>query len=225
MYSLLIADDERGIRETVREYFKKREFEIWEASDGQEALELIEQQDFDIVLLDVMMPKVDGFRVCRELRTKSDIPVVFLTARTAEEDQLLGFQMKADDYITKPFSLPVLHAKVRALIERNQGRIRSNVLETTGVRVNRENHEVNIDGKIVQMPPKVYALFVYLLENKNRILTREQILNHVWGDEVFCYDRTVDTTIKKLRRYLGERAGCIKTIIKVGYKLEDEEDE
>lgn len=225
MYSLLIADDERGIRETVREYFKKREFEIWEASDGQEALELIEQQDFDIVLLDVMMPKVDGFRVCRELRTKSDIPVVFLTARTAEEDQLLGFQMKADDYITKPFSLPVLHAKVRALIERNQGRIRSNVLETTGIRVNRENHEVNIDGKIVQMPPKVYALFVYLLENKNRILTREQILNHVWGDEVFCYDRTVDTTIKKLRRYLGERAGCIKTIIKVGYKLEDEEDE
>lgn len=225
MYSLLIADDERGIRETVREYFKKREFEIWEASDGQEALKLIEQQDFDIVLLDVMMPKVDGFRVCRELRTKSDIPVVFLTARTAEEDQLLGFQMKADDYITKPFSLPVLHAKVRALIERNQGRIRSNVLETTGIRVNRENHEVNIDGKIVQMPPKVYALFVYLLENKNRILTREQILNHVWGDEVFCYDRTVDTTIKKLRRYLGERAGCIKTIIKVGYKLEDEEDE
>lgn len=225
MYSLLIADDERGIRETVREYFKKREFEIWEASDGQEALELIEQQDFDIVLLDVMMPKVDGFRVCRELRTKSDIPVVFLTARTAEEDQLLGFQMKADDYITKPFSLPVLHAKVRALIERNQGCIRSNVLETTGIRVNRENHEVNIDGKIVQMPPKVYALFVYLLENKNRILTREQILNHVWGDEVFCYDRTVDTTIKKLRRYLGERAGCIKTIIKVGYKLEDEEDE
>lgn len=225
MYSLLIADDERGIRETVREYFKKREFEIWEASDGQEALELIEQQDFDIVLLDVMMPKVDGFRVCRELRTKSDIPVVFLTARTAEEDQLLGFQMKADDYITKPFSLPVLHAKVRALIERNQGRIRSNVLETTGIRVNQENHEVNIDGKIVQMPPKVYALFVYLLENKNRILTREQILNHVWGDEVFCYDRTVDTTIKKLRRYLGERAGCIKTIIKVGYKLEDEEDE
>lgn len=223
MYSLLIAEDERGIRETVREFFKRRDFEIWEAADGREALKLIEERDFDIVLLDVMMPKADGFQVCRELRSKSDTPVVFLTARTAEEDQLMGFQVKADDYITKPFSLPVLHAKVCALIERHRGRIRSNVLETAGIRIDLESHQVKVDGQLVQMPPKVYALLVYLLENRNRILTREQILDHVWGDEAFCYDRVVDTTIKKLRHLLGERAGCIKTIIKVGYKLEENE--
>lgn len=223
MYSLLIAEDERGIRETVREFFKRRDFEIWEAADGREALKLIEERDFDIVLLDVMMPKADGFQVCRELRSKSDTPVVFLTARTAEEDQLMGFQVKADDYITKPFSLPVLHAKVCALIERHRGRIRSNVLETAGIRIDLESHQVKVDGQVVQMPPKVYALLVYLLENRNRILTREQILDHVWVDDSFCYDRAVDTTIKKLRHLLGERAGCIKTIIKVGYKLEENE--
>ena len=223
MYSLLIAEDERGIRETIREFFGKRDFEIWEAEDGIQAIRMIEERSFDIVLLDVMMPGVDGFHVCEKLRQKSDTPVMFLTARTAEEDQLRGFQLQADDYITKPFSLPVLHAKVMALIQRHKGMMRSNILETSGIRVDLENRTVLVDGELVQMPPKVYALLVYFLENRNRILTREQILDNVWGDEVFRYDRVVDTTIKKLRHLLGERAGCIKTIIKVGYKLEEED--
>ena len=223
MYSLLIAEDERGIRETIREFFGKRDFEIWEAEDGIQAIRMIEEYSFDIVLLDVMMPGVDGFHVCEKLRQKSDTPVMFLTARTAEEDQLRGFQLQADDYITKPFSLPVLHAKVMALIQRHKGLMRSNILETSGIRVDLENRTVLVDGELVQMPPKVYALLVYFLENRNRILTREQIMDNVWGDEVFRYDRVVDTTIKKLRHLLGERAGCIKTIIKVGYKLEEED--
>lgn len=225
MYRLLIAEDEKGIRETIREFFGKRNFEIWEAADGLQAIRLIEEQQFDIVLLDVMMPGADGFHVCQTLRKTSDTPVMFLTARTAEEDQLRGFQLQADDYITKPFSLPVLHAKVCALIQRNKGLLRSNYLETAGIRVDLENRTVHVDGELVQMPPKVYALLVYFLENRNRILTREQILDRVWGDEVFCYDRVVDTTIKKLRHLLGDRADCIKTIIKVGYKLEEQDDE
>lgn len=225
MYSLLIAEDERGIRETIREFFGKRDFQVWEAEDGIRALEIIENRKFDIVLLDVMMPGVDGFHVCKKLRQKSDTPVMFLTARTAEEDQLRGFRMQADDYITKPFSLPVLHAKVCALIQRNKGLMRSNILETSGIRVDLENRTVQVDGEPVLMPPKIYALLVYFMENRNRILTREQILDNVWGDEVFRYDRVVDTTIKKLRHLLGERAGCIKTIIKVGYKLEEQDDE
>lgn len=223
MYSLLIAEDEKGIRETIKEFFSKRDFEVWEAIDGLQAIEMINNKSFDIVLLDIMMPGVDGFHVCEKLREKSDTPVMFLTARTAEEDQLRGFQLQADDYITKPFSLPILHAKVCALIQRNKGLIRNNILETTGIRVDLEKRTVHVDGEIVQMPPKIYALLVYFLENRNRILTREQILDNVWGDEVFRYDRVVDTTIKKLRHLLGDRAECIKTIIKVGYKLEEQD--
>jgi DNA-binding response OmpR family regulator len=225
MYRLLIAEDERGIRETIREFFGKRNFEVCEAEDGLQAIRMVEEQHFDIVLLDVMMPGADGFEVCRALRKKSDTPVMFLTARTAEEEQLGGFQLQADDYITKPFSLPVLHAKACALIQRNKGLIRSNILETAGIRIDLEERIVYVDGEQVQMPPKVYALLVYFLENRNRILTREQILDNVWGDEVFRYDRVVDTTIKKLRHLLGDRAECIKTIIKVGYKLEERDDE
>lgn len=223
MYSLLIAEDEKGIRETIKEFFSRRDFEVWEAIDGLQAIEMINNKSFDIVLLDIMMPGVDGFHVCEKLREKSDTPVMFLTARTAEEDQLRGFQLQADDYITKPFSLPILHAKVCALIQRNKGLIRNNILETTGIRVDLEKRTVHVDGEVVQMPPKIYALLVYFLENRNRILTREQILDNVWGDEVFRYDRVVDTTIKKLRHLLGDRAECIKTIIKVGYKLEEQD--
>ena len=225
MYSLLIAEDEMGIRETIKEFFSKRDFHIWEAADGRAAMELIDERDFDIVLLDVMMPEADGFQVCKYLRSKSDTPVIFLTARTAEEDQLWGFQLKADDYMTKPFSLPVLHAKVRALIQRHKGLVRSDLLEANGICVDQGTREVLVDGQAVQMPPKVYAMLVYFMENKNRILTRDQILNHIWGGEVFCYDRVVDTTIKKLRHLLGCRAGCIKTIIKVGYKFEEKDHE
>ena len=220
MYTLLIAEDEKGTRETVREYFGKRGFEIWEAADGIQAAAMIEERDFDIVLLDVMMPGFDGFQVCSRLRQSYDTPVVFLTARTAEEDQLRGFQLQADDYITKPFSLPVLHAKVCALIKRHRGIVKTKLLEVPGISIDLEAGAVRVDGQLTEMPTKVYDLLIYLMQNKNRILTREQILDHVWGRDAFCYDRAVDTTIKKLRRLLGNRAGYIKTIIKVGYKFD-----
>lgn len=224
MYKLLIAEDQTDIREAINEFFSLKGFEVWKAADGMEALNMISENEFDIVLLDVMMPKLDGFQVCRVLRKESNTPVIFLTARTAEEDQLMGFRLQADDYVTKPFSLPILHAKVIALIQRNRGLVAQHLLEGGGILINTDIHEVKVDEKIVEMPPKVYGVLVYLMENKNRILTREQILDHVWGDEVFCYDRAVDTTIKKLRHLLGNRAGAIKTIIKVGYKFEAKND-
>jgi len=221
MYKLLIAEDDFRIREAVRAFFSKRDFKVYEASDGLEAVNIIKEHEFDIVLLDVMMPGLDGFSVCKVLRQDSDTPVIFITARTAEEDQLRGFQLKADDYVTKPFSLPVLHAKSVALIERNKGTIRNNFLEAFGISVDLTNRKVTVDGSVVETQAKVFSLLVYLMENRGRILTRDQILNHVWGEDAFCSDRVVDTTIKKLRSLLGERSGYIKTIIKVGYKFEE----
>ena len=222
MYKLLIAEDDFRIREAVRAFFSKRDFKVYEAADGLEAVDVIKEQEFDIVLLDIMMPGLDGFNVCRALRSENDTPVIFITARTAEEDQLRGFRLKADDYVTKPFSLPILHAKSVALIERHRGTIRNNQLEVPGVSVDLSTHRVTVDGTDVEMQAKVYSLLVYLMENKGRILTRDQILDHVWGEDAFSNDRVVDTTIKKLRSQLGRRSGYIKTIIKVGYKFQED---
>ena len=195
---------------------------MWEAADGEEAVHLAEKQDFDLILLDVMMPNMDGFEACRKIRGKKDVPILFLTARTSEEDQLRGFQLEADDYVIKPFSLPVLHARVCALLKRRKGAETGSELRAEGILVNLETREVQVDGEPVSMPPRVYNLLVYLMRNQNRILTRQQILDQVWGEDIFCYDRVVDTTIKKLRHALGDRAGCIRTIVKVGYKFQEE---
>ena len=220
VYTLLIAEDEDKLRFIIKEYFVKQGFLILEAENGTQALELAEEQELDIVLLDIMMPEMDGFSVCKAIRRKKDTPVIFLTARTAEEDQLRGFQLKADDYITKPFSLPVLHAKVRALLERKAGTLcSSGILQSQGIQVDLNRREVTVDGKTVSLAPRVYDLLVYFMEHPNQIFTRQQLLDQVWGKDSFCYDRAVDTAIKKLRQALGDRAGCIKTIIKVGYKF------
>lgn len=226
MYNLLVAEDEPKMRSIIRDYFEKKEFAVWEAEDGEEALRCLGERAFDLILLDVMMPKLDGFSVCKAIRRDTDTPVIFLTARIAEEDQLRGFQAKADDYVTKPFSLPVLHAKALALLARSRGMVNgSGKLCSGGIEIDLRAREVTVDGETAVMPPKVYDLLVYFMENKNRILTREQILDRVWGEDVFCYDRAVDTTIKKLRQALGRRAGCIRTIVKVGYKFQEVTDE
>lgn len=226
MYNLLIAEDEPKQRLIIRDYFQKRDFRVTEAANGVEALERAGERDFDIILLDVMMPELDGFSVCRAIRKEQDVPVIFLTARIAEEDQLTGYRAQADDYVTKPFSLPVLHAKVCALLHRQKGELsRGAQLSCGEIQVNLDARAVTVQGREVSVTPKVYDLLVYLLSNKNRILTREQILDRVWGQDVFCYDRVVDTTVKKLRKALGNQAGCIQTIIGVGYSLREVEHE
>ena len=217
---ILLCEDEESLGMLVREYLQAKGYDAELYLDGEAGYKAFVKGEYDMCLLDVMMPGLDGFQVCSRLRQSYDTPVVFLTARTAEEDQLRGFQLQADDYITKPFSLPVLHAKVCALIKRHRGIVKTKLLEVPGISIDLEAGAVRVDGQLTEMPPKVYDLLIYLMQNKNRILTREQILDHVWGRDAFCYDRAVDTTIKKLRRLLGNRAGYIKTIIKVGYKFD-----
>ena len=224
MYQILIAEDEPNLRRAVKEYFERDDFIVSEAADGGQALDMIETFEFDLVILDVMMPVADGFQVCKRLREKSDIPVIFLTARIAEEDQLRGFSLKADDYVTKPFSLPVLKARTEALLSRYTGSEETHILQAQGILLDKSAMTVKVDGVAVDMPPKVYSLLVFLMENRGRILTREQILDRVWGEDSFIYDRAVDSTIKKLRKLLGSRSGYIHTIIKVGYRFEEDRD-
>ena len=224
MYRVLVAEDEPKLRKVLKEFFERHGYEVFDAPDGEVAIEMAESVIIDAAILDVMMPKFDGFEVCRALRKVSDAPVIFLTARTAEEDQLRGFELDGDDYVTKPFSLPVLLARVEALIKRRSGSGKAKVLEVPGIIINLEDRTVKVDGEEVKMQPRIYDLLVFFMKNRGRILTREQLLDNVWGDDKAVYDRSVDAAIKKLRRLLGARSGYVHTIIKVGYRFEVEED-
>ena len=190
-------------------------------ADGVKALELSEEQEFDAVLLDIMMPGLDGLSVCRALRKDSDVPIIFLTALSDEEDKLLGYELGADDYVTKPFTMSVLYAKTVALIKRSRGSMLSgDRLEGAGISVHLSTRQVYAGGKEVSLTPKEYALLVCLLRNRNMVMSREQLLVKCWGYDYEGESRAVDTHIKRLREKLGDYAGCIKTVIKAGYKLE-----
>jgi len=225
MYRLLIAEDEDNLRCALRDYFCSKGFYVHDADNGVKAMKLADTEEFDIAILDVMMPEADGFKVCEYIRKTSDVPVIFLTARIAEEDQLHGFEVSADDYVTKPFSLAVLYARTEALLHRYAGRKQDSKLMAPGIEIDTDSRVVRVDGVTADMPPRVYDLLVYMMQNQGRILTREQILDHVWGSDAFIYDRAVDGTIKKLRHCLGARSGYIHTIIKVGYRFEVKDDE
>ena len=225
MYSVLIAEDEPRMRAVLKDYFEKKGYEVLAAADGGEAADILETRMIDAAVLDVMMPVYDGFEVCRRLRKVSDAPVVFLTARTAEEDQLRGFEMDGDDYVTKPFSLPVLMARVEKLIKRYNGSEDSRTIEVPGISIALESREVFVQGELTGMPPRIYDLLVFFMKNRGRILSRDQLLDNVWGDDAAVYDRSVDAAIKKLRRLLGPCSGYVHTIIKVGYRFEVDEDE
>jgi DNA-binding response OmpR family regulator len=225
MYRILIAEDDDKLRCALRDYFCNKGFYVYDADNGIKAMQLADTEEFDISILDVMMPEADGFTVCEHIRKTSDVPVIFLTARTAEEDQLHGFEVSADDYVTKPFSLAVLYARTEALLHRYAGRKQDSKLMAPGIEIDTDARVVSVDGITTELPPRVYDLLVYMMQNQGRILTREQILDHVWGSDAFIYDRAVDGTIKKLRHCLGARSGYIHTIIKVGYRFEVKDDE
>ena len=225
MYRILIAEDDDNLRCALRDYFCNKGFYVHDADSGVKAMKVADTQEFDIAILDVMMPEADGFTVCEHIRKTSDVPVIFLTARIAEEDQLHGFEVSADDYVTKPFSLAVLYARTEALLHRYAGRKQDSKLMAPGIEIDTDSRVVRVDGVTADMPPPVYDLLVYMMQNQGRILTREQILDHVWGSDAFIYDRAVDGTIKKLRHCLGARSGYIHTIIKVGYRFEVKDDE
>lgn len=220
-YRILIAEDEPKLRRVLCDFFESRGDAPVPAQNGEEALTLAEQQEFDGMLLDIMMPKLDGLSVCRALRRRSDVPIIFLTALSDEDDKLLGYELGADDYVTKPFSLAVLHAKLSALINRSRGSVLSGDRLTAGnIQLIVSSQTVLADGKEVSLTPKEYALLLCLMRNRNVVLSREQLLIKCWGYDYEGEARAVDTHIKRLREKLGNSAAIIKTVIKAGYKLE-----
>jgi len=220
-HKILIAEDEPMLREVLCDYFHSKGDYPVEAADGMQALTLAGELEFDAVLLDIMMPQLDGLGVCRALRRKSDVPIVFITALSDEEDKLLGYELGADDYVTKPFSMSVLYAKVSALIKRSRGSVlEGDVLQAAGIRLQLSSRKVFAGKQEISLTPKEYALLHCLLRNRNMVMSREQLLVKCWGYDYEGEARAVDTHIKRLREKLGESADCIKTVIKAGYRLE-----
>ena len=220
-YNVLIVEDEEKLRSILCDYFISKQDHPITAENGLQALRFLEEQEFDAVLLDIMMPELDGFSVCRAARKNSDVPIIFLTALSDEEDKLYGYELGADDYITKPFSLSVLYAKLTALIKRRRGSLRTgDRLEAGELSIHLPSRRVFAGKREVLLTPKEYALLVCLMLNKGLILSREQLLFKCWGYDYEGEARAVDTHIKRLREKLGEYAGYIKTVIKAGYKLE-----
>lgn len=218
MKKILLAEDNDDLRELIEDYLSENDFEVCTAEDGQAAWEIFQEETFDLILLDVMMPRMDGFELCKKIRDKENVPILFLTAKVQEEDQLRGYQLGADDYILKPFSLPVLNAKCKVILERNNHA--GDWIEAGNIRIQPKQGKVMCDGKEICLQALDVELLHYFMQNQGRILSREQILVKIWGYDYEGYDRSVDTHVKNLRKALGENGQCIKTVIKKGYVFE-----
>jgi len=219
---MLLVEDEPKMRELIKIAFKKENFKIYEAVDGKQALNLSKNDDFDIIILDIMLPEIDGWTVCREIRKFSDVPIIMLTARGEEFDKLFGFELGADDYIVKPFSPRELVARVKALLRRAESKNgeKDNVIDAGGIKINTLSREIKIDEKVISFTNKEYELLLFLCRNPNIVFTREQLLLKVWGYDQYGDPRTVDTHIKRIREKLGDKSNYITTIWGVGYKFE-----
>lgn len=221
MPRILIVDDEDKIRTVVREYAEFEGYEVLEAKDGMEAVEICRKEDFDVIIMDVMMPRLDGFSSCKEIRKTKAIPVIMLSARGEEYDKLFGFEIGIDDYVVKPFSPKELMARIKAVIKRNAAPIIEQSIEKfDGLEINYAGRDVLVNGISASMTPKEYDLLFFLVKNKNLALTREKLLEEVWGYDFYGDDRTVDTHIKMLRNSLGEYRKFIVTLRGMGYKFE-----
>lgn len=221
METVLLVEDEARIRDIVRDYFSAHGLTCDLARDGEEALDLLRDHDYDAILLDVLMPGLDGFQVCHAVRRDSRVPVLFLTALGGEEDMLRGYALGCDDYVTKPFSLAVLLAKTRALIRRSRGGSGTGVLTCGAIALDTGSRTCTAAGRTVKLTPREYDLLACLLRNPGRVLTRAQLLDKVWGIDFEGDDRTVDVRIRSLRAALGPAGGQIKTVFKAGYRLEE----
>lgn len=225
MYKLLVVDDEPKIREIIKEYAEFAGYEVEEAEDGMVALGLCKLNDYDLIVMDIMMPKLDGFSACKEIKKIKDIPTIMLSARGEEYDKLFGFELGIDDYVVKPFSPKELMARINVVITRHKGASQAaqSVLKFEGLEINVPARTVSVDGKRVELTPKEYDLLFYLIENKNIALSRDKLLSDIWGYDFFGDDRTIDTHIKNLRNNLGEYRKFIVTLRGVGYKFEFED--
>lgn len=220
---ILVVDDESRMRKLVRDFLVKNNFEVLEAENGEQAVDIFfQKKDIALIVLDVMMPKMDGWQVCREIRAYSKVPIIMLTARSDERDELQGFELGVDEYISKPFSPKILVARIEAILRRTNQMENSEILACGGIRVDKAAHQVIIDGQEIELSYKEFELLVYFIENRGIALSREKILNNVWNYDYFGDARTIDTHVKKLRSKMGDKGDMIKTIWGVGYKLEAE---
>ena len=218
---ILVVDDESRMRKLVKDFLEREGFEVLEAGDGMEAMEIFyEEKEIALIILDVMMPKMDGWQVCREIRQYSKVPIIMLTAKSDEKDELQGFDLGVDEYITKPFSPKILVARVEAILRRSNVLAADDTMEAGGIELNKAAHEVLIDGKSVELSYKEFELLAYFMSNQGVALSRERILNNVWNYDYFGDARTIDTHVKKLRSKLGAKGEYIKTIWGMGYKFE-----
>lgn len=223
---VLVVDDEARMRKLVRDFLVRNDYEVIEAGDGEEALNVFyENKDIALVILDVMMPKINGWDVCREIRESSKVPIIMLTAKGDESDELNGFDIGADEYISKPFSPRILVARVNALLRRTAKLDQNEVVEEGGIRIDPAAHTVTIDGKQIEMSFKEFELLTYFMKNSGIALSREKILNSVWNYDYFGDARTIDTHVKKLRSKMGKKGKYIKTIWGMGYKFDTSEEQ
>ena len=218
---ILVVDDESRMRKLVRDFLVKQNFDVLEAGDGEEAVDIFfKEKDIALIILDVMMPKMEGWQVCREIRKYSKVPIIMLTAKGDERDELQGFDLGVDEYITKPFSPKILVARVEAILRRSNLLTNDDVISAGGIELDKAAHQVKIDGQEIELSYKEFELLAYFLENQGIALSREKILNNVWNYDYFGDARTIDTHVKKLRSKLGEKGEMIKTIWGMGYKFE-----
>ncbi len=218
---ILVVDDESRMRKLVRDFLERAGFQVLEAGDGMDALDVFyDNQDIGLIILDVMMPKMDGWEVCREIRKESKVPLIMLTARGEERDELNGFELGVDEYISKPFSPKILVARVNALLRRTSGLAMDQTVSAGGIEIDKAAHIVKIDGNPVDLSFKEFELLTYFMENQGIALSREKILNNVWNYDYFGDARTIDTHVKKLRNKLGDKGEYIRTIWGMGYKFE-----
>ena len=218
---ILVVDDDRNICELLKLYLENEGYSVFVANDGQQAVEMFQAKSPELVLLDIMLPKMDGWQVCREIRETSKVPIIMLTARSEERDELQGFELGVDEYISKPFSPKILVARVEAILRRTGKSAQENeVLDVGGIHLDKAAHMVEIDGRSVDLSYKEFELLTYFMENRGIALSREKILNNVWNYDYFGDARTIDTHVKKLRSKLGDKGELIKTIWGMGYKLD-----
>ena len=224
MYKILGVDDEPKIREVIKEYAEFNGYEVAEAEDGMSAVGLCKLNDYDLIIMDIMMPKLDGFSACKEIRKIKDIPIIMLSARGEEYDKLFGFELGIDDYVVKPFSPKELMARINAVLSRKKASVATpqSTLQFGGLEINMAARTVSVDGSKVDLTPKEYELLFYLVENRNIALSRDKLLSDIWGYDFFGDDRTIDTHIKNLRNNLGPYRDYIVTLRGVGYKFEFE---
>lgn len=225
MYKVLLVEDDRNIQALIVNYFIKKEknaFTVDVAADGQTGVEKAYENNYDCLLLDVMLPELDGFEICREIRRECDVPIIFITARTDESDILNGYALGCDDYVVKPFPLPVLYEKVNALIKRSKGLVRSKVFSAGDISLNPNNGVVICGGRQIKLTAREYGILKVLLENKGRVISREKLIDIVWGYNNDTDERVLDTHMRNLRKALGENGRQIKTVIRRGYQIEDQ---